>query len=137
MSGQPTVVVVEEASLSRSVLMKALSSWGYACMMVGDGMPDWVLTLPETESVLILADWAAPFMNCRELFRKVRALTYPVPPYLLAAIMRGAGGLIQESVSAGADDFVYRPYDLDEVRVRLAIACRLMRCGQAGHPFSL
>ncbi|MDP3431167.1 MAG: hypothetical protein Q8R89_12665, partial [Desulfomicrobium sp.] len=55
--------------------------------------------------------------------------------YLMGGIPRGAVGAIRHCMASGANDFVYRPYDLDEMRVRLHVACKVMGLEPDGFNF--
>jgi len=129
------IVIVEEPCLSRNVLVKALGSWGYSCEAVEDEDGAWKAALAATVPVLILADWHSDFMGCDEFFWRVRNEQALQGAYLLGGIPRGAVGAIRQCISSGADDYVYRPYDLDEVRVRLHLASKVMGLSPAGGVF--
>jgi CheY-like chemotaxis protein len=121
-----SIVIVEEASLSRNVLVKALGAWGYACVVAEDEKSAWDAVRAARLPVLVLADWHADFMGCDEFFWKVRSTEATRGAFLMGAIPRGAVGGIRQCIAAGADDFVSRPYDLDEIRVRLHLASKAM-----------
>jgi len=129
------IVIVEEPCLSRNVLVKALGVWGYSCEITEDEDTAWKVSLTASAPVLILADWHADFMGCDEFFWRVRSMKTLQGVYLLGAVPRGAVGAIRQCISSGADDFVYRPYDLDEVRVRLHLASKVMGLTPGGRVF--
>ncbi len=130
------IVIAEEPSLSRNMLVKALSAWGYACAIAEDEESAWKSVRSARTPVLVLADWHADFMGCDEFFWKVRNEQATRDAYLMGAIPRGAVGGIRQCIAAGADDYVYRPYDLDEVRVRLHLAAKSMGMATPGPLFS-
>jgi len=129
------IVIVEAPCLSRNVLVKALGAWGYSCELTEDEDTAWKVSLTASAPVLILADWHADFMGCDEFFWRVRSMKTLQGVYLLGAVPRGAVGAIRQCISSGADDFVYRPYDLDEVRVRLHLASKVMGLTPGGRVF--
>ena len=135
MENELSIVVVEESCLSRNVLVKALGAWGYSCAITEDEDTAWKAALAASAPVLILADWHADFMGCDEFFWRVRSAKALQGVYLLGAVPRGAVGAIRQCISSGADDFVYRPYDLDEVRVRLHLAAKIMGLTPGGSVF--
>jgi len=129
------IVIVEEQCLSRNVLVKALHAWGYACTVVEDEEAAWAAVLGAVEPTLILADWHADFLECSEFIEKVRTRPAMNGVHILCSIPRGAVGVIRSCINAGADDFVFRPYDLDEMRVRLHIASKVMGLAPDGPVF--
>jgi len=131
-----SVVIVEEPSLSRNVLVKALGVWGYSYAIAEDEGAAWKAALAARAPVAVLADWHADFMGCDEFFFRVRDAQTTQGAYLLAGIPRGAVGAIRRCIASGADDYVYRPYDLDEVRVRLHLASKVMGLALKGPVFS-
>lgn len=126
MENELSIIIVEEPCLSRNVLAKALVAWGYPCEIAEDEDTAWKVVMAASAPVLILADWHADFMGCDEFFWRVRSTQALQGVYLLGAVPRGAVGAIRQCISSGADDYLYRPYDLDEVRVRLHLASKIM-----------
>lgn len=135
MEKELNIVIVEEPCLSRNVMSKALCAWGYSCSIAEDEAAAWKAVLAAQAPVLVLADWHADFMGCDEFFWKVRATPALQDVYLLGGIPRGAVGAIRQCMASGADDFVYRPYDLDEMRVRLHVASKVMGLEPSGPVF--
>ena len=129
------IVIVEEQCLSRNVLVKALHAWGYSCAVVEDEDAAWAAVLGAVGPTLILADWHADFLECSEFIEKVRARPAMNGVHILCSIPRGAVGAIRSCINAGADDYVFRPYDLDEMRVRLHIASKVMGLAPVGPVF--
>lgn len=129
------IIIVEEPCLSRNVLVKALGTWGYSCEVLEDEDAAWKAAMAATPPVLILADWHSDFMGCDEFFWRVRNTPALQGTYLLGGIPRGAVGAIRQCIASGADDYVYRPYDLDEVRVRLHLASKVMGLSPQGEIF--
>ena len=131
-----SIVIVEEPCLSRNVMIKALRAWGYACTVADDDDAAWTALRAAAGPCLALVDWHADFLECVEFFDRIRKSPELNGTYILSAIPRGFGGAIRESLAAGADDFVFRPYDLDEVRVRLHIASRIFGLEPDGSVFA-
>ena len=130
------IVILEEPCLSRNVMVKALRAWGYACTVAGDEDAAWAALLAATGPRIVLVDWHADLLECVEFCDRIRNSPALNGTYILSAVPRGFGGAIRESVVAGADDYVFRPYDLDEVRVRLHIASRILGHESGGSVFA-
>ncbi len=131
------IVIVEEPCLSRNVLVKALGAWGFACTVAEKEDAAWAAILAAPAPVLVLADWHCDFLECDEFFERIRGRASLHGLYILGGIPRGAVGAIRRCMMAGADDFLFRPYDLDEVRVRLRVAAKVMGLAPDGPVFPI
>lgn len=131
----PSIVIVEEACLSRNVLVKALRTWGYECAVADSEALAWSALRCAGSPTLVLADWHADFLDCEELFERLRSDASLGDIFVVGGVPRGAVGAIRHCVRAGADDYVTRPYDLDEVRLRLHNASKIMGLAPQGPVF--
>jgi DNA-binding response OmpR family regulator len=113
------LVVEDDADLARALELE-LSHAGYDVRTVGDGpaalhvQPDW---LPE----LVLLDLGLPTLDGLEVCRRLRAGTR-VPILVLTA--RDAVTDRVRGLDAGADDYVVKPFSLDELLARVRSALR-------------
>jgi DNA-binding response OmpR family regulator len=120
------IVVVEEPCLSRNVLVKALQAWGYPCVVADNEEEAWKAVRTAPRPVVVVADWLADFLDGDDFFDRIRGLSDGQDIHILGAIARGGVGGIRRCIMAGADDCIGRPYDLDEMRVRLRLAARIL-----------
>lgn len=130
------IVVVEEPCLSRNVLVKALQAWGFSCVVADNENSAWEAVRSVPRPAVIVADWLADFLDGDEFFDTIRNLSRGQAVYLLGATPRGSVGGIRRCIMAGADDCIGRPYDLDEMRVRLRLAARILGVAPDGPIFS-
>ena len=130
-----SIVIVEEACLSRNVLVKALGTWGYRCSVADSEESAWSALQAAAAPRLVLVDWYADFMDCEEFFEGLRSNPVLRDVFILGGVPRGAVGAIRRCIMAGADDFVARPYDLDEVRLRLHGASKMLGLSPQGPVF--
>jgi two-component system chemotaxis response regulator CheY len=120
------VLVVEDEDASREVLVKAVRWLGHECRGARDGLEAWGMQQRQRADV-ILSDWQMPGMDGLELCRRVRTAsaeshyTY----FILLTSFTDKGHFLR-GMEAGADDFHTKPVDLDELRVRLASAARVV-----------
>lgn len=135
MECRPNVVVVEEPGLPRNVLVKALLAWGYPCVVADSEKSAWGAVQGVQRPVVVVIDWLAEFLDCEEFIERISSSPDMEGVYVLAGISRGAVGGLRQCVMAGADDCVSRPYDLDEMRLRLHQAARLMGLAPADPVF--
>lgn len=121
-----TVLLVEDPGLPRNVLVKAMSEWGCRVVTAESKEALWDILKGGLSPQLIFMDWFSSLLDCNEFCRLAKNLTYLDGVYLVVGVPRSGSSTIRNAMMAGADDFVYQPYDLDEVRVRLDIAARMI-----------
>ncbi len=113
------LVVDDEAQLTR-VLRTGLKSRGYDVRTAPDGIIA-METFNEWAPDLVITDLAMPRMDGLELCRRVRAVS-PVPIIVLSA--KGEEKIKIEALDLGADDFVTKPFGIDELFARVRAALR-------------
>jgi phosphoserine phosphatase RsbU/P len=122
----PPILIAEDDPASRRLLERTLQRWGHEVLATVDGDEAWTaLQRPDAPSVAIL-DWMMPGIEGIEICRRVRALESPTPPYLilLTAITQRAN--VVQGLETGADDYMTKPFDHDELRARLIVAARVV-----------
>src|SRR5581483_10180365 len=75
---------------------------------------------------LAILDWEMPGATGLSLCRRVRDRGNPQPPYLILLTARGTKQDLIHGLAGGADDFLAKPLDPSELRVRLQVACRML-----------
>lgn len=113
------LVVDDEPQLTR-VLLRSLTSKGYDVRIAGDG--EFALqTFHDWPPSLVITDLAMPNMGGLELCRKLREVS-EVPIIVLS--VRGEEKTKVEALDAGADDYVTKPFGMDELLARIRAALR-------------
>src|SRR5499427_1167809 len=113
------LVVDDEPQLTR-VLFRSLSTKGYEVRIAGDG--NFALqTFHDWPAELVITDLAMPNMSGLELCRRLRAISQ-VPIIVLS--VRGEEKTKVEALDAGADDYVTKPFGMDELLARIRAALR-------------
>jgi len=126
MPNEPRVLVADDDPIARRFLESALSKAGYEVTAVSTGDAAWqILSSQEVPTIAVL-DWMMPGLTGVELCEKVRAASLPVPPYLIVLTSRGETGDVVEALRAGADDHITKPFEIAELRARLAVGVRIV-----------
>ncbi len=120
-SAQPTILVVEDDPSVREALERALSFEGYNVATARDGGVA-LSALTTTSPDLIVLDVMMPYVDGIEVCRRIRAKGDRVPILMLTA--KAAVGDRVEGLDAGADDYVTKPFALDELLARIRALLR-------------
>jgi DNA-binding response OmpR family regulator len=120
------VLIADDDPIARRFLESAVSRAGYEVTAVSDGDEAWrVLSGPDAPPVAVL-DWMMPGHTGIEVCEKVRAAGLRIPPYLIVLTSRGATDDVVRALRAGADDHITKPFEVDELRARLAVGARIV-----------
>jgi len=121
------VLIAEDDMVSRRLLEAMLTKWGYEVTVTRDGVEAWeVLQGADAPSVAIL-DWMMPGLDGVEVCRKVRQRGQEPYIYLLLLTTKGRKENIIEGLDAGADDYLTKPFDPQELQVRLRTGMRIVK----------
>jgi DNA-binding response OmpR family regulator len=112
------VLIVDDDTLSLRLLRNYLEKWGYEVTQAANGAAGWEL-VQKDDFPLVIADWMMPEMDGVEFVKRIRASERPGYVYCILLTARAHKEDLVEGMDAGADDFVSKPFDRDELRVRL------------------
>ena len=120
------ILIAEDDFTSRSILTAILKKWGFDPVAAVDGGAAWnVLQTPEAPG-LVLLDWNMPGLDGLEVCRLLRKLDSRNPPYVILLTARGEKGDIVRGLEAGANDYVSKPYDHEELLARIRVGQRML-----------
>jgi two-component system cell cycle sensor histidine kinase/response regulator CckA len=120
------ILIAEDNLFSRIALEATLTEWGYEVAAAEDGARAWdILQEPDAPRLAII-DWMMPGLDGIELCRRVRAAKRASPTYLILLTARGDKQDIVTGLQAGADDYLTKPFDREELRARLQVGLRIV-----------
>ncbi|MFG0297590.1 MAG: PP2C family protein-serine/threonine phosphatase [Maioricimonas sp. JB045] len=121
------VLVVDDDPISLRLIQANLEKWGgYEVTTARDGREAWELLQGEAFPLLI-TDWLMPELNGVDLVRRVRAADRAEYTYIILQTAKSEMTDLVEGMEAGADDFLSKPIDLNELRVRVRAGERIVR----------
>ena len=125
MPSQINVLVVDDDPVASHHLSSLTEAAGYAVTTAGNGREAWEL-LQRTHHRIVISDWYMPELDGIELCQRVRA--HRNEPYVYFILVTSRGGKQQylTGMKAGADDFIAKPVDSDELQARLGVAERIL-----------
>jgi signal transduction histidine kinase len=120
------ILIAEDDSTSRAMLAAALTKAGYEPVATADGAAAWAeLQKPDAPKIAIL-DWMMPEMDGVEVTRRARAMPTNHPPYILMLTGRSQSAEIVAGLEAGANDYLVKPFNPDELGARVAVGRRMV-----------
>jgi two-component system NtrC family sensor kinase len=120
------ILIADDDSVSRRLLQNYLQKWGYEVTPAQDGAEAWRL-FENGFFPMVITDWMMPEMDGSGLLRRIRASARPGYVYAILLTAKSQKEDLVEGMEAGADDFLTKPFDRDELRVRLRAGERIIR----------
>lgn len=120
------VLIAEDDVFYRSMLEHMLKEWGYDLEVADNGITAWEHLRGVHAPKIAILDWMMPGYTGLELCRKVRGLQKPEPTYLIIVTSKQTKEDKIFGLESGADDFVSKPFDADELRARLEVGRRVV-----------
>ena len=120
------VVIAEDDRVTGEILARTLQRWNYATTLVGDGAEAWERLRVASEPTLAILDWMMPELDGPEVCRRVRRELPLANMYLMLLTARESRGDLVAGLDAGADDYITKPFDAEELRARVQVGVRVL-----------
>jgi two-component system cell cycle response regulator len=120
------VLVADDSPISRHLLQVSLCSSGYETHMVADGAEALRVLEQEESPRLVILDWMMPHMDGVEVCRAIKQRIAEHYVYIILLTAKGHQEEINEGLEAGADDYIIKPFDLQELKARLRVGKRIL-----------
>lgn len=121
------ILVAEDDVLSRMMLEKTLQRAGYEVTSVSDGVRASQELATEDPPRLALLDWMMPQKDGIEVCREVRGRKGKAYTYLILLSSKESKRDIVQGLESGADDYLTKPYDAEELKARLRAGERILK----------
>jgi CheY-like chemotaxis protein len=118
------VLIADDDPLSRASLESLIKGWGYGVVAAADGTAAWDALRGAGAPRLVVLDWVMPGIDGPDLCRRLKQL--PRPPYVILLTARGDTADLVAGLESGADDYIAKPFNLDELRARLRVGARMV-----------
>ena len=119
------VLVVEDDGLAAKMLEHCLAEFGYEVTIARDGREAFERIRAGMHR-LVVSDWEMPEMSGLELCRRIRARPSAGYIYVILLTSRCGTHNVVEGLNAGADDFISKPFQPQELCVRLRVGERIL-----------
>jgi DNA-binding response OmpR family regulator len=118
------ILIADDDRVSTLMLGRTLETWGFIVDVVHDGTAAWERISGLAPPELVIADWMMPGLDGIELCRRIRTAELRSPVYLILLTARSAPQDLVAGLEAGADDYLTKPFDPDELRARIHVGQR-------------
>ncbi len=120
------MLIAEDDAIPRKFLLKMLSSfWNGPLLVAEDGLQAWELMQKEFASLLII-DWMMPGLTGIELCKKIREANFGRYVYIILLTAKDEQQDVLEGLNAGADDYVRKPFNPQELQLRIKAGLRVI-----------
>src|ERR1700756_5149121 len=128
------ILIADDSIVSRHLLDATLRKWGYEVVVACDGVEAWnILQSPDAPKLVIL-DWVMPGLTGPEVCRRVRDRAKEAGTvqqkdnytYILLLTSKSLKEDLIEGLESGADDYITKPFDQHELKVRLRAGTRII-----------
>lgn len=117
MDNSKKILIVEDELTNAILLKRVISRAGFVPTVAHSGVDALKILKKETFDA-ILTDWMMPQIDGIELIRQIRE-NYDKPPYIIMVTALVSEGAKSYALESGADDYIAKPIDVDEVLTRL------------------
>jgi diguanylate cyclase (GGDEF)-like protein len=124
--GRVKILIADDDRLSRESLSTHISRWGYDVETVGDGGAAFSALLRPSAPRLALVDWEMPALSGIDVCRLLRARSDAPYIYIILCTSKERQRHLIDGLAAGADDYIRKPFDLQELEVRLRAGRRIV-----------
>lgn len=120
-------VIADDDRMTTAILAKALRRWNVESSVVHDGLSAWTLLSEPSGPApsLALIDWMMPGIDGLELCRRIRQTPALSRLYVIMLTGRDSRKDMVVGLDAGADDYIVKPFDAEELRARVQVGIRV------------
>jgi sigma-B regulation protein RsbU (phosphoserine phosphatase) len=120
------ILIAEDEIISRMILENTLKKYGHDVIVTCNGVEAWQALQSENAPKLVILDWMMPEMDGLELCRKIRNESCNQLIYIILLTAKLQKEDVIEGLRAGADDYVSKPFDSDELCARVQAGIRII-----------
>ena len=121
---QLPIIIAEDDLVSRTLISNLMAKWGFKAVVTQDGHEAKKALRAESGPALAILDWMMPGMDGVEVCQRIRERNKIV--YVIMLTSRGTKENIVEGLHAGADDYLIKPFDKNELLARIQVGFRIL-----------
>lgn len=125
------ILVAEDCGITLQLLTTQLTNWGYEVISTNTGVEAWERLQKQDAPQLAILDWVMPEMSGVEVCQKVRLLKPAPYSYLILLTANTTNEDITTGFAAGADDYIFKPFDGRVLQARVRAGERILDLEQS------
>ncbi len=119
------VLIVDDSKVALNLVGGTLTAAGYEVIQASGGQEAWKI-MKQGHIRLVVTDWDMPQMDGIELCKKIRSANFPGYVYIIILTSLDRKQDVLMGLSSGADDYIAKPFDQSELKLRLQIGERIL-----------
>ncbi|MDD3925214.1 MAG: response regulator [bacterium] len=120
------IIIAEDDPVTRRLIEASLEKWGHETVSCDNGHSAWKALNGDVPPQLIILDWIMPGISGIDLCRMIRAEMMDRAIYIIFLTSRDKREDIIAALQAGADDYLSKPFDRDELAARVQVGVRVI-----------
>ena len=120
------ILIADDNRMTTAMLSGTLTAWGFEVADAYDGAAAWEHIAGREPPALAIVDWMMPGIDGIELCRRIRTSPPKTPIYVILLTSRTSREDLVAGLQAGADDYLTKPFDPDELRARIHVGQRTL-----------
>src|SRR5690242_11663154 len=119
-------LVADDDPVTAAALAGSLRRWNLNVCTARDGEEAWRVISGDDSPSLAIVDWMMPCLDGVELCRRIRRSTVHANMYVVLLTARDSRADVIAGLEAGADDYLVKPFYVDELRARVNTGLRIL-----------
>lgn len=120
------ILIAEDDPVSRRILTTNLKAWGHEIVVTENGSDALAALQQEDAPMLAILDWMMPGQTGVEICRRLRSEGIKAATYIILLTALNCKENLLEGLEAGADDYLTKPFDRHELRMRVQAGARVI-----------
>jgi two-component system, cell cycle response regulator len=120
------ILIAEDELVQRRLLEGLLTRWGHEVVVATDGEQAWSVLEGENRPDLAILDWVMPGMDGLRVCRELRKDAHHKYIYIMLLTVKDRKQDLVEAMEAGADEYLAKPFDAQELKARLIAGKRIL-----------
>jgi DNA-binding response OmpR family regulator len=120
------ILIADDDRLSTTMLGRTLAAWDFDVTVADDGAAAWACIIGDEPPSVAIVDWEMPKIDGIQLCQRIRSTALRSPLYVILLTGRTGRHDLVAGLEAGADDYLTKPFEPDELRARIRVGQRTL-----------